>query len=57
MTVTVICLTHGPMQRDDPRAWWTCAGFDGEGCDTVARDEDIARTRGLVPGVAVGTRW
>jgi hypothetical protein len=40
------------MQRDEARCWWTCAGFDGEGCESWITDEDIAR--GISePGITV----
>jgi hypothetical protein len=39
----VTCGKHGQMQRDDARMWWTCAGFDGEGCPSRITDEEIRR--------------
>lgn len=34
------CPVHGQMREDFARDTWTCAGFDGEGCDHVVRNED-----------------
>ena len=46
----VICLTHGPMRRSEPKKWWECHGFDGEGCRTqIVYDEDL--TRGTAAGI------
>lgn len=26
------CPVHGQMHQDFAKDWWTCAGYDGEGC-------------------------
>jgi hypothetical protein len=40
--MTVACITHGPMKyRFDARRY-ECVGFDGEGCDAPAVDEEKA---------------
>ena len=38
--------------------WWTCAGFDGEGCDEwpVVRDETIYEFGDSIPGLTVRLR-
>lgn len=42
--MTVVCRTHGPMQRSELKRWWECHGFDGEGCGTqIVYDEDLHR--------------
>ena len=53
--VTVACDTHGLMQyRAGPR-WWTCQGFDGEGCGVqIVYEEDVAGADSI-PGVTVVT--
>jgi|HubBroStandDraft_2_1064218.scaffolds.fasta_scaffold11006_7 hypothetical protein len=38
----VRCDQHGPMRYQMARDWWTCAGFDGEGCPVMVRAETIA---------------
>lgn len=32
---------HGQMREDFAMDQWTCAGWDGEGCDHVVRNEDV----------------
>lgn len=39
--MTPFCDTHGPMQYRPMCAWWTCAGWDGEGCPTTVWRETI----------------
>jgi hypothetical protein len=34
------CPVHGQMREDLAASAWTCAGWDGEGCDHVVRNED-----------------
>lgn len=34
------CPVHGQMRENFARDSWTCAGFDGEGCGHVVRNED-----------------
>jgi hypothetical protein len=36
------CPVHGQMQYLDTESRWTCAGFDGEGCDHTVTDEELA---------------
>jgi hypothetical protein len=31
-SIKVKCVEHGTMQFSFAADWWTCAGFDGEGC-------------------------
>jgi hypothetical protein len=35
------CPHHGQMRQDFARDLWTCAGWDGEGCDHTVRNEDL----------------
>ena len=40
--MTVLCDAHGPMLWRDALGWWTCAGFDGEGCGVqIVYEEDV----------------
>lgn len=34
------CPAHGQMQRQQDSGDWTCAGFDGEGCDEQVSDRE-----------------
>jgi hypothetical protein len=34
------CPVHGQMRENFETDTWTCAGWDGEGCDHVVRNED-----------------
>lgn len=34
------CPVHGRMREDFARDRWACAGWDGEGCEHVVRNED-----------------
>lgn len=54
----VICDRHGPMRFRFAELWWTCAGFDGEGCDEwpVVRDETIYEFGDSIPGLTVRLR-
>lgn len=44
------CPVHGQMREDFARDSWTCAGWDGEGCDHVVRNEDRELVRIGVAG-------
>jgi hypothetical protein len=35
------CPEHGQMRLDPGRDTWTCAGWDGEGCDHAVRCADV----------------
>jgi hypothetical protein len=39
------CPVHGQMREDFAGDRWICAGWDGEGCDHVARNEDLEAVR------------
>src|SRR5579859_5021422 len=47
------CPVHGQMRLDFARDTWTCAGWDGEGCDHAVRSEDLELLR---IGIAVPVR-
>lgn len=34
------CPVHGQMREDFATDTWTCAGWDGEGCEHTVRNED-----------------
>lgn len=44
------CPVHGQMREDFAADSWTCAGFDGEGCDHVIRNEDRELTQIAIAG-------
>ena len=53
-SVVVTCTIHGPMHYRPGCAWWTCEGFDGEGCATqIVFDEDLRLDMSDVPRVVV----
>jgi hypothetical protein len=35
-----VCPAHGQMHQDFAMDQWTCAGWDGEGCDHVVTNEE-----------------
>lgn len=39
---TVTCRRHGPMRFQAHLYRWTCAGFDGEGCENYLNAEEVA---------------
>jgi hypothetical protein len=47
--LVVNCEQHGPMRHRVITRQWICAGFDGEGCDTVITDESVAFLRAVGP--------
>lgn len=51
----VRCGTHGPMNFDFARKWWTCQGFDGEGCPALLTLEDSRRVTSNAPPGTVFT--
>lgn len=50
------CPVHGQMREEFAMDRWTCAGFDGEGCDHVVRNEDHDLTQIAVAG-PMTIRW
>ncbi len=36
-----VCPVHGKMHFDAPRDWWTCPGWDGEGCGRAVSAEEL----------------
>jgi hypothetical protein len=38
-----VCPVHGRMRQNFAMDQWTCAGFDGEGCDQVVTNEELFR--------------
>jgi hypothetical protein len=45
----VRCDQHGRMKYGAARSWWTCPGFDGEGCPVIVRMATI--TGGAASGL------
>jgi hypothetical protein len=44
--IDIQCGIHGPMKYRAPQDWWTCVGFDGEGCCTLTAEDLYLLARG-----------
>jgi hypothetical protein len=51
------CPAHGGMHYDAPHCQWVCHGWDGEGCDHVVGDDQLAYERAGTAEVAITEQY